>query len=174
MKLAAWNSGKIMVLVMVTYAPSHEIKRAIVRICLLIRIEDVMLGNEVTSHRVHSTPNKCREDQISKRLPTTEVNHGNIKGYLDKKVDELPITRGFRFEKHRPKSVEEELKENPYGFHDHISHYMSLNFARNVHVNAIYSLEAMVLKVILLEGDRHRDANWEVSKDTEPTVVDWG
>ncbi|KAM1918030.1 hypothetical protein ACFX13_037561 [Malus domestica] len=84
-----------------------------------------MLRNEVTRHWVHPTADKCREDQVSKRFPAVKVDHGTVKGYLNERVEELPITRGFRFEKHRPKGIEEELKENQYGFRDHISHHMA-------------------------------------------------
>ena len=49
---------------------------------------------------------------------------------------------------------------------------MGFGIAWNIHIHAIYPLETMMLKVILLESDRHGHTNREVSKYPKPTVVD--
>ncbi|GAV77918.1 hypothetical protein CFOL_v3_21386 [Cephalotus follicularis] len=126
----------------------------------------------MTSHWVHPTSNKCGEDQISERFPAPKVNHSRIKGNLNSEVGELPKTRGLRFKKQRSESIEEELEDNPDGFCDNIRDKMSFGVSWDVHVNAIYSLEAVVLKVILLESDRHGYTNREICKNPKPTVVD--
>ena len=51
---------------------------------------------------------------------------------------------------------------------------MSFSVTWNVHINAIYTLKPMMLKVIFLKGDRHGYTNREVSKNPKPTVVYWG
>lgn len=102
--------------IVVTHTPCKKIKWTVVRVGLLFGIEDVMFGNEVTSHRMHPATDECGEDQISKRLPAPKVNHGEIKSYLNDEVDELPGAWGLWFEKQWTKSIEEELEDNPYGF----------------------------------------------------------
>lgn len=65
------------------------------------------------------------------------------------------------------------MEDDPDGFRKGVSHKTGFDFARDVHVHAIHSLVAMVLEVVLLEGDRHGHTNWEVSKDSKEAVVDW-
>jgi hypothetical protein len=43
----------------------------------------------------------------------------------------------------------------------------------DVHIYAINSLAAVVLKVILLKSYRHGYTKREISKNTKPPVVDW-
>ncbi|KAM1459796.1 hypothetical protein ACFX2I_036692 [Malus domestica] len=56
---------------------------------------------------------------------------------------------------------------------DFVTTLVTTWLAWDVHINSVYSLEAMVLKVIFFKGDRHGNTNREVSKNTEPAVVDW-
>lgn len=50
---------------------------------------------------------------------------------------------------------------------------MSFSEGWDVHINTVDALKAMVLKMILLEGDRHWYPNRKVCKNPESTVVDW-
>lgn len=87
-------------------------------------------------------------------------------------VDELPHAWGFRFYEKRPEGVEEELQDDPYGFCEDISHEVGFSEGRNVHVDSIDSLEAMVLEVVFLEGDRHWYADGEVGENAQASVVE--
>lgn len=108
---------------------------------------------------MHSSSNKCGKNHISKRSPPPKVNHGSVKRQLDREVQELPQPRRLWIEKERSKGVEEELENDPDGFCDYIGHCMGFSVARDVHVDAINSLVAMVLEMVLLEGDRHRNTD---------------
>ncbi|KAH7836531.1 hypothetical protein Vadar_002509 [Vaccinium darrowii] len=50
---------------------------------------------------------------------------------------------------------------------------MGFSEGRNIHVNSINSLKAMVLKVVFLKGDRHWYTNGEVSKNPKASVIEW-
>lgn len=50
---------------------------------------------------------------------------------------------------------------------------MSFGEGRNIHVNTINSLKAVVLEMVLLKGDRHRYTYGEVSENPKPAVVEW-
>lgn len=97
-----------------------------------------------------------------------------VKSNFDQKVDELPIAIGLWFEKQWPDSVEKELEDNPYAFRDNIVDKAGFGMAWDVHIYAVYSLEAMVLEVVLLESYRHGYTNREIGANAKPSVVDWG
>lgn len=122
---------------------------------------------------MHPSTNKRGKKQVGKRPPTPEINDNCIQGDLDHQVSKFPDTRGFGLQEKGPKGIEEELQQDPNRFCDDISHSMGFGLAWDVHVNAIDSLEEMVLKVVLLEGDGHGGSNREVGEDAKPAVVRW-
>jgi len=77
-QLGPRHAGEVMVLVVVADVHSEDVHRAVIRIRLRIRLEFIMLGDEMTSGRVQTHTQERTAKQIKERFCAPEIHHCEV------------------------------------------------------------------------------------------------
>lgn len=168
------DAGEVVVLIVESDVPQQKVQRAVVRVRLLPLQEHVVLRNEVPRGRVQAPPQERRQQQVRNRLEPPEVEHRHVGHDVNREVTELPNPDRFRVNEHGANCIEEQLENYPDELGQRVGDVMPLGVRRYVHVDTLDALVPVMLQVVLLERDRHRDADRDVGEQPEEPVVDWG
>jgi len=171
-----------MVFIMIADIVCESIQRPIVRVCLCRTIHYVMLREKVASCGMDGASKESGEQEIKHDLQAEEINQGSIKCNLHCPIccqERIVVRHDLRLDSHRSKCICENLAEHEDCLakcminiaQSSVSDHITLQAARNVRVNIIVSLVAVVLHVVRLESDTIRDANRQVGHHGDELVL---
>ena len=105
-------------------------------------------------------------------LGARKLNVREVERELGEEVEEVPLAHGLRTDEERADGVEEQLANDPHNLEERAAHGEHLRLAArgDIRVHGVVALEHVVLKVVLLERHRERDADGKIGDETEQAV----
>ncbi|GMS97004.1 hypothetical protein PENTCL1PPCAC_19179, partial [Pristionchus entomophagus] len=172
-QIHAAHKGEVVVLDVVTDVEREHVDRAVIARCLLSLSEHIVVRDVVASQRMKKLTNEKSTEQERDRLPAAETAIDDIECQLNDKIRHLEIRDCLRIDGEWPEGVEDWLEEHPQGLSRGGRECVGLPLRRNVRVDHILAQVPMVLQVVLLEGDRHRNQHRKICDETEEAVCEW-
>lgn len=89
---------------------------------------------------------------VQRRLDAPQEEQESVEGEDDNKVDKLPDGDGLSHDEQGPERVRSRLQKDPKELRECGMHELSLELGRDIAVQSILALVAVVVRVVLLEG----------------------
>ena len=159
-----------MVLHVIANIECEVVPRAIVGVGLIASVKHVVLGDKVSRHGMEPHAQEGPSNEIHQTLDTDEVIDEDIEHKLDHVVEDLKSGGRFGSDEGRSQGVEERLEEEPENLARSAAKEPTLPVRGEVHVVQIHAQVAVVLRVVLLEGDGHGDPDGQVGPHTKQTI----
>lgn len=166
----AGHRRKVVMLVVVAHVERDKVQRPVVRIRFVALGEHVVLGNEVAGDRMQTHRDQCAHDHVPQHLPAKAVDHQGVEDGLHDQIEELMVAGRLGIDDERPDHVEERLQDDPAELAECGAEQPCLEQRRQIGVDYLVALVAMVLEVVALERHGHRHAQWQVAKVTKPPI----
>jgi hypothetical protein len=160
-----------MMFVMVTNVEVKVVADPIIRIGLLSFDELIMLSDEVTSTRMQSQAQERADDHVEKSLVAPVVHNDGVKCELSSIIHELPFSREVWLHNTRSNSIEQRLKEEPNELLEAVVEDVDLKLSRDISINAIHTLELMMLHVVESKGHSRGNSSAQIGKKLRTTVT---
>lgn len=150
-------------------------------------VEDVVLGNKVTGHRVQGSGQEAAQDEVSDSLAAPRLNQDVIEQQLNNDVECVNLGQRNLIDHHGSQSVEQDLECTEEGFAGNGVEEKSLKSGRQVGIEAIDTERFVVGQVVRLKRNqclfetgafketysercRVGNADWQVGDDSEKAV----
>lgn len=134
-----------------TYIVSQYVQRAVVGVSLLLEaIPNIMLGNEVASHRVEATSEEARRDEVNKRACTKRFHQYVIESELNDNVEVMPGRELLCSDDSGSEGIEQNLERCEEDFSEDIIEAKQFETRRKVSVDTIFTHLLVVFDVVLL------------------------
>ena len=162
--------GKVVVLDVVAGVVAEHVHDAIVRVRLLDGAKDVVLGQKVARERVERAGEDHAHAHVEERAKAEKVPHDKVKAKLGGKVYKVVEFHLGRADRHRAKRVEEDLEGAEEELGEKVVEQHAFELRGEIDIVAGDALEAVVIAVVVAEGDRHGEDQREVGDKADPAI----
>lgn len=130
----------------------------------------MLIAQQLTGHRMQSHRYQRRANQIAEHSPAEAVNNDCIENDLDERVDDLEAIRRLWIHHQRTKDVEERLQTHPAELAERRAEQFRFHQRRKICVDDFVALVTMMLEMVFLERNRHRNTKRKIAEEAEQAV----
>ena len=165
------NIRKVVVFIVISHIEGECIQGTVIRVGLSAFHEDVMLGDEMSCHRMKAGAKQGTCDQIQQGPPAPKPYNQRVESQASACICILPSAPLLLIDEDRPNTVEDTLKDYMAEFQKASSENTSLPICGDDNIYSIFSLVLVMVFMVAAESDCRRKHNRQVCNDRKVAIM---